>query len=383
MPGIISTDLDASRRERSTAWAAHGPMPDRAVGIVRDRGASARRALVTAADWPNGLCCDGGPMKVLVYWDDPDRRELLRTYLSVDDDRIVAVSSLDDLLAEATAEREAEQSASLDAIVMAIDTPDYDRTFAALERLRQLCPHVPVVGGCPADELYRVARFLTAGMRSYVVCDAAGDFLFLVRAMLEGVVAAVESERQRERSPRVEQQFAELRQAWQRRVAADRHPPPGYRLLRPASADGPLGEIRQEIASDLFPLDDGRSLLLAIATRHVPEAAGRLLTVLDSVVCELAAGDRVESGRLVGRLCTPGQADPVPVWCGVLDPATHELEWTVVDGGPVVTLERVAESVVAERNGQPSRSERTVLRPGSRLSVGIDGAAAMTLERLS
>ena len=98
-------------------------------------------------------------MRILVSWDDESQLELLKMYLGVDENVVTATTD-----PEVFSEH-IQSSEQFDIILYAINHPDYEAAFERFESFTAQRPDCPVVGACPPNDAYRVARFLTDGMR--------------------------------------------------------------------------------------------------------------------------------------------------------------------------------------------------------------------------
>ncbi|MSR55753.1 MAG: DUF1501 domain-containing protein [Gemmataceae bacterium] len=93
-----------------------------------------------------------------------------------------------DLLAHAT-------KGGWDVALMAQTLPTTDEGFSTFLQLRSKSPDLPVVLGARAEEIIGLPRFLKNGLRSYVIRDTRGDFMFLLLAALESPVEAEKASR--------------------------------------------------------------------------------------------------------------------------------------------------------------------------------------------
>src|SRR5712692_4212825 len=128
-------------------------------------------------------------MHILVGWNHEAEAELLALYLGILDNDVFTTTDRNVLLQRARGE-------AWDVVLLSLSLPDSDGAYAVFQQLRQLHPECPIVGVCPPNDVFRMARFLTNGLRAYLPRDENGDFIFLVRAALEGAVDAVRAERE-------------------------------------------------------------------------------------------------------------------------------------------------------------------------------------------
>lgn len=345
-------------------------------------------------------------LKFLVYWNHRDQADLLRLYLAVDGDRIDVQTDLDEFVDMAGRLATTARGEQPDAVLMAINHPDYDRTFAAFESVRTSLPEVPVLVGLPPCDVYRVARFLTAGARAYVIRDDAGDFLFLVRSLLDGVVDAVCAERAAATLRRLEEEVESVRRLQGSLIPRELTPPPGYAVAagyesggvgrvvdaKPGALPMPRAVLAGGDYYDAFLLADGRMVLLVgDASGHGLKACLSIL-VLRTLVRTIHHGEH-DSRQFVTqinqRLCEEaevgGRGGFVTLLFAILDPRTHQLEWTSA-GHPLPLLHHLGSGEVdpiaeADAVGLPLgvrgdaayTRERTTLPAASRLLVYTDG----------
>ncbi|HKB02541.1 MAG TPA: response regulator, partial [Gemmataceae bacterium] len=125
-------------------------------------------------------------MKILVAWDNPAETELIQLYLSLGDENEVVVCDDCDAINRRAAKN------GFDVALMSQTLPTADDGFDAFLALRAKAHDLPVVLGTRAEEIIGLPRFLKQGLRSYIIRDGRGDFMFLLLAALE---SAVEAER--------------------------------------------------------------------------------------------------------------------------------------------------------------------------------------------
>src|SRR5438876_9502404 len=128
-------------------------------------------------------------MHILVGWNDAGEADLLSLYLGILDNDVFTTTDREVLIQRAKGE-------PWDVVLLSLSLPDSDGAFAAFQQLRHLQPECPIVGVCPPNDVFRMARFLTNGLRAYLPRDKNGDYIFLVRSALEGAVEAVRAERE-------------------------------------------------------------------------------------------------------------------------------------------------------------------------------------------
>ena len=240
-------------------------------------------------------------MKILVGWDDPEQAELLDLYLSVEGTEVRLVDSWDALwggLGEG----------GWDVLLVTLGKPEHALELERFDLIRQTHPRVPVVGACRPDEVYRMAGFLTRGMRSYVVRDAAGDHFFLLHALLEGVVSGAAGEHSAADFRREMEALREAEDATLSGLSL----PPEYALRRG-------GDCPEAMCVGVARGDGQAALVLADACGR----GGRAALPLRATAAMLAHG---RPGDVLDDL-SARLGDEAPLLAAVLDPAAHALSW--------------------------------------------------------
>ena len=337
-------------------------------------------------------------MRALVFWDDPEEAQLIALYLGVDDSNALVTTDEQEFLSAAA-------GSTWDIVLLpttdppdATDSEEGEGAWRRCRQLRELLPDVPVIGACPAREVYRLARFLTAGMRSYVLRDDAGDFLFLLYATLQGTVNAVRAERERTIADRLRREVDSIRRLQESIIPQHLHPPEGYALAGryDSSEIHVIGGQPVVMAGgdyyNVFPLDENRLVvLLGDASGHGIRACMSIVT-MHTLIGMLGTHRSHHTDEFVTRinshLCDKtfiGEADGfITLLYGVLDTRTHEFVWTSA-GHPRPLLQTVNGDVVPQ--GRPEDSglplgidpdaeyqvQSTTLPSRSRLLVYSDG----------
>src|SRR5579872_2068917 len=163
-------------------------------------------------------------MKLLVGWDQASEAELISLYLSASGNDVSIADSAGEL------ERLATDGTTWDAVLMPTRFPDWDRGYEAFLKIQQAMPDCPVIGACHSEELFRIARFLMQGMRTYVLRDRSQDFVFLLQMTVESVVQAVQAERERKVSERLREEIESVRMLQESIIPRNLHAPDGYSI---------------------------------------------------------------------------------------------------------------------------------------------------------
>ena len=143
-------------------------------------------------------------MKTLVGWDNAQEAELLLLYLTIGNNEATTCTTATDLLAHAAQDR-------WDVVLLSQTLPTTEDGYAVFTRLHDLMPDTPIVLACRLTEMIGLPRFLTHGLRSYVIRDERGDFIFLILSSLESTIDAVRSERSRKLAERLREEMDGVR----------------------------------------------------------------------------------------------------------------------------------------------------------------------------
>lgn len=335
-------------------------------------------------------------MRILVGWDNPDEVDLLGTYLAVEDAESPGVVRICTTAAEVL---QAARETNWDAVLVATTFPSPEQAFAVFTQLQKLLPNTPFVGAVPSSDVFRIARFLTKGLRGYLIRDTSGDFMFLARAVIDAAVQSMESERERFIAEKLREEIEAVRKL-QASITPNRlQCPDGYGITAryESSQLKVIGGQPVTMAGgdyyDVFTLPDGKlALIVGDASGHGMKACMSIMTMhtLIRLLRENRYDDTAEFVSQVNRnLCQQAIVNEdggfITLIYGVLDPATHELTWTSA-GHPVPQLHDRARGVVTATAGEDASGlplgifdeadytvQRTVIPPHCRLLLYTDG----------
>lgn len=332
-------------------------------------------------------------MRIVVLWDDPAQAELIELYLAVENTAVVLTQSRDEALKIVLGDD------PVDLLLMPTGIPTSEEAFELLATVRSDAPDVAVVGACMPDEVYKVAKFLTHGMRAYVIRDGAGDYLFLLRSILDGVLSAVAAERERLVSAKLRQEVDSVRKLQQSILPKSLIAPDGYTVEAryESSQIKVLGGQPVTMAGgdmyDALQLHDGRIVLIVgDASGHGMKACLSIMT-MHTLIRMIQRGEFEDTAKFVSaindQLCEQAVVNEdggfITLIYAILDPATHTLQWTSA-GHPMPVVQTVATNEVeclddhdaaglplGIMGGQDYESRTTDIPPGTRIMLYTDG----------
>lgn len=284
-------------------------------------------------------------MRVLVGWDDPAEADLIGLYLNVDSSAAIVTADRGKFLIEA------ERGGPWDGILLPTSTPDPETAWNTFCRVQQLQPDAAIVGACRGDDVFRIARFMRSGMRTFLIRDTAGDFMFLLQTVLESSVEAVRAERERFVAEKLREEIEAVRKLQQSIIPRDLPQPAGYELAAryESSQIRVLGGRPVTLAGgdyyDVFMLNDNTTvLLLGDASGHGMKACMSIMT-MHTLVSMIRTNEFRDTAAFVAevnrRLCEQAivhdEGGFITLLYAVLRTDTHELEWTSA-GHPVPLL---------------------------------------------
>jgi serine phosphatase RsbU (regulator of sigma subunit) len=286
-------------------------------------------------------------LKTLIAWDDPGEAELLSLYLAAGDNEATLALSVEELQAAAA-------QGGWDVVLMSLTFPKTaDEGYACFLRLLQLLPMVPVVVAFRQTEMFTLARFLSHGLRFYLVRDGSGDFVFLALSCLESAVAAAQAEESRKLADRLREELDGVRKVQESIIPSGLNPPPGYQVAaryepsqitvvggRPVAMAG--GDYY-----DLFrPEDQTLVALIGDASGHGLKACMSIMAM--HTLVRLMAGARYRDtasfvAEINQALCNNSivQSDGgfITLFYAAVDTSKHVMTWTSA-GHPLALVHR-------------------------------------------
>jgi serine phosphatase RsbU (regulator of sigma subunit) len=275
-------------------------------------------------------------MRILVAWDDASQAELLNLYLAAGENQVCVSLTFDDLLEQA-------RRGDWDAILMALAFPtNANEGFALFQQLQEMLPGVPVVLACRTTEMLELPRFLTHGLRFYLIRDDRADFVFLVLSSLESAVAAARAEESRKLAERLREEMDGVRKLQESIIPHGLNPPPGYKIAAryEPSQVTVVGDRPVVMAGgdyyDIFRPDD-RTLVVLIgdASGHGLKACMSIMAM--HTLIRMFTGDRYRNtaafvAEINQRLCENAIVQSgggfITLFYAAIDTVSHTMYWT-------------------------------------------------------
>lgn len=221
-------------------------------------------------------------------------------------------------------------------------------------------PGVPAVLACRQHEMLNLPRFMTHGLRFYLVRDDNGDFIFLTLTSLESAVAATRAEEAKKLNALLRDEMDGVRRMQESIIPKGLTPPPGYAMTakyEPAQV-AVIGEMPVVMAGgdyyDLFlPDKDQLALMVGDASGHGLKACMSIMAM--HTLIRMFTGARYrETAQFVGeinsRLCENSIVQSgggfITLFYTAIDTNNHVMHWTSA-GHPVALMHNLITNEVA------------------------------------
>lgn len=295
-------------------------------------------------------------MRILVAWDNPNEAELLHMYLSVGGENdVVLCGSRPEVM------ERAQEEGPWDIAFLAQTFPTTaDEGFASFMELHQALPDTPVVLGARPGEMIGLPRFLKQGLRSYVIRDERGDFMFLVLASLESTVAAVQAERVSILADRLREELDGVRKMQETIIPRGIQSQPGYRTVaryEPSEVSVAGGQPVVMAGGDyyeVFPADSHTMVaLVGDASGHGLKACMSIITM--HTLIRMITTERYHdtatfvediNKRLCENVIVQSGGGFITLFYGAIDTRSHQMHWTSAGHPPALLHDRCANTVV-------------------------------------
>jgi sigma-B regulation protein RsbU (phosphoserine phosphatase) len=283
-------------------------------------------------------------VKTLVGWDELKEAELLELYLTIGNNEATICTSAAEMLEHASRE-------AFDVVLLAQTFPAIDDSFAVFTQLQKQLPDTPVVLACRMTEMIGLPRFLTHGLRSYIIRDERADFIFLTLSSLESTVEAVHAERARKLAERLREEMDGVRKMQETIIPRDIQSHQGYRTVaryEPSEVtiegDTPVVMAGGDYY-DVFKIDD-RTLVMIVgdASGHGLKACMAIVTM--HTLIRMVSADRFRStanfvGEINRRLCENSLVQQgggfITLFYAAIDTEKHTMTWSSA-GHPLAML---------------------------------------------
>jgi serine phosphatase RsbU (regulator of sigma subunit)/CheY-like chemotaxis protein len=285
-------------------------------------------------------------MHVLVGWNNETEADLLALYLNLEENQVFITTNPEELVRRARAD-------AWDVILLSLSLPDSAGAFAVFQELRKAHAECPIVGVCEMHEVFRIARFLTNGLRAYIPRDPNGDYMFLVRSALESAVETVRAEREQKIAARLREEIESVRKLQESIIPRDLVTPPGYGVAaryEPSQIQVMGGRPVIMAGGDYYDAftlgDDSVVLLVGDASGHGMKACMSIITmhtlvrmIRNNQYADTAAFVAEVNRRLCEQSIIKDDGGFITLLYGILRAGSHEFQWTSA-GHPIPLLHR-------------------------------------------
>jgi serine phosphatase RsbU (regulator of sigma subunit) len=286
-------------------------------------------------------------VKTLVGWDIDSEAELLQLYLTIGNNETAVCRSEKELIERANEDR-------WDIVLLSQTLPRVEDGFSAFTKLQQALPDAPVVLACRLNEMISLPRFLTNGLRSYIIRDDRGDFIFLILSSLESTVEAVQAERSRKLAERLREEMDGVRKMQETIIPRDIQSQEGYRVVARYEPSEVTIEGDQPVVLaggdyyDVFRIDD-RTLVVLVgdASGHGLKACMSIVTM--HTLIRMVSADRYRSTasfvkEINRRLCDNSLVQSgggfITLYYAAIDTIDQQITWSSA-GHPLALMQNM------------------------------------------
>jgi serine phosphatase RsbU (regulator of sigma subunit) len=292
-------------------------------------------------------------MRILVAWDNPDQADTIELLLAEGNEIKICLTS-EDFSKNNVLGR-------WDVVLMALTFPKTaDEGFAHFQKQQERMPGVPIVMGCRQSEMLSLPRFMTHGLKSYLIRDDNGDFIFLTLASLDAAVQASRAEEAKKLNAMLRDEMDGVRRMQESIIPKGLVPPSGYAITaryEPAQMQV-VGEVPVVMAGgdyyDLFlPEKNQLALMVGDASGHGLKACMSIMAM--HTLIRMFTGARYrETAKFVGeinqRLCDNSIVQSgggfITLFYTAIDTDAHEMHWTSA-GHPVAMMHNMITNEVS------------------------------------
>jgi serine phosphatase RsbU (regulator of sigma subunit) len=291
-------------------------------------------------------------VKTLVGWDDEKESELLQLYLTIGNNDTTICRSPGTLLQALEQER-------WDIVLLSQTFPTTEDGFHVFQKIMQFSTEIPLVLACRLSEMISLPKFLTHGLRNYIIRDERGDFIFLILSSLESTVEAVRAERARKLAERLKEEMDGVRKLQETIIPRDIQSHTGYRTVARYEPSEVTIEGDQPVVLaggdyyDVFKIDNNTlTVLVGDASGHGLKACMAIVTM--HTLIRMVSSDRFRKTsefvtEINRRLCENSLVQSgggfITLFYATIDTLTNTMTWTSA-GHPLAMLhDRTANNV--------------------------------------
>ncbi|MBI1312012.1 SpoIIE family protein phosphatase [bacterium] len=275
-------------------------------------------------------------MRILAIWDNELEAELVTMYLGIDDNEVTT------LIGPEAVREHIRQPGRFDIVLLPIDLPDPDAGFSVFEEIQRTWPDSPIVGACQAADVFRIVRFMAHGMSAYVIRDAAGDFMFMLQAILESTVDAVRAARDQQLAQKLREEVESVRKLQESVIPKHLEAPHGYSICgryEPSQIRVLGGHPVTMAGGDYYAVftleDDKIVMLVGDASGHGMKAAMSIMT-MHTLVRMIRTQKYKDTSHFVEEInrqlyeqsIVNEEGGFITMLYAILDVNAGELEWT-------------------------------------------------------
>jgi sigma-B regulation protein RsbU (phosphoserine phosphatase) len=163
-------------------------------------------------------------MRILVGWDSAAESETIQSFLNIGNNAA-------DVFGDAAQFEAAFLTGSYDVVLLALNFPTQQDCFPLFQRIRRERPDTPIVGAWFQGELSHIAKFILAGLHSYLLRDSSGEFIMLLITLLEAAHQSVLAHRARLLADKLREEVESVRQLQESVIPASLPQMDGYKIV--------------------------------------------------------------------------------------------------------------------------------------------------------
>ena len=293
-------------------------------------------------------------MRILVAWDNSEQAELMGLYLGADTNEVKVCPTAEEFAKESVLGR-------WDVVLLSMTFPtSADEGFIEFTKHLERMPGIPIVVGCRQNEMLGLPKFMTKGLRFYLIRDDNGDFIFLALPCLEQAVLAARADEAKKLTEMLRDEMDGVRRMQESIIPKGLVPPVGYAITaryEPAQMTV-IGENPVVMAGgdyyDLFlPEKNQLALMVGDASGHGLKACMSIMAM--HTLIRMFTGARYREtaafvGEINSRLCDNSIVQSgggfITLFYTAIDTINHEMHWTSA-GHPVAMMHNLLSNEVS------------------------------------